>query len=192
MRPARARCRSSSRRGRARTPFAGSAYEYHRDRGLNTNYYFNEVNGLGKNVLTLNQWGFREGGPIVIPGMYDGRGKAFFFFNFEQLRFPLSNTRTRLMLSPSAQSGVFQYTVAGGFQSINLYTVAAANGQTSTPDPTVAALLTKIRTGASTTGKINDRTDPNTQDYLWQPESLRTRQLTRRTRRLQPVGAATV
>src|SRR4029453_18814084 len=97
----------------------------------------------------------------------------FFFFNYEQLRFPLSNTRTRLMLSPSAQSGVFQYAAAGGFQSVNLYTVAAAAGQTSTPDPTIAALLAKIRTGAQTTGKINDRTDPNTQDYLWQPESLR-------------------
>ena len=85
--------------------FTGSAYEYHRDRGLNTNYYFNEVNNLDKNILTLNQWGFREGGPIVIPKMYDGRGKAFFFFNFEQLRFPLSNTRNRGILSPAAQAG---------------------------------------------------------------------------------------
>ena len=32
---------------------------------------------------------------------------------------------------------------------------------------------TKIRTGTGTTGIINNRTDPNTQDYLWQPESLR-------------------
>ena len=64
-------------------------------------------------MLTLNQWGAREGGPIVIPGVYDGRGKAFFFFNFEQLRFPLSNTRTRGILSPLAQQGIFQYAVSG-------------------------------------------------------------------------------
>jgi len=153
--------------------FVGSAYEYHRDRGLNTNYYFNEVNGLDKNVLTLNQWGFREGGPIVIPKMYDGRGKAFFFFNYEQLRFPLSNTRNRGLLTPSAQAGTFKYSVAGGLQTVNLYTIAAAAGQTSTPDPTIAGLLAKIRSGAESTGKINDRTDPNTQEYLWQPESLR-------------------
>ncbi|HXT71260.1 MAG TPA: carboxypeptidase regulatory-like domain-containing protein [Vicinamibacterales bacterium] len=152
--------------------FVGSAYEYHRDRGLNTNYYFNEQAGLGKNVLTLDQWGGREGGPIVIPGLYDGRGKAFFFFNFEQLRFPLSNTRNRVLLSPEAQSGLFRYGT-GGSQSVNLYTLAAANGQTSTPDATIAALLTKIRTGAGTTGIISNRNDPNTQDYVWQPESLR-------------------
>jgi len=153
--------------------FTGSAYEYHRNRGLNTNYYFNKVNNLPKNVLTLNQWGVREGGPIVLPGLYDGRGKAFFFFNFEQLRFPLNNTRTRGLLSPEAQAGAFQYAVAGGLRSVNLYTIAAAAGHTSTPDPVIAALLTKIRAGALTTGIINNRTDPNSQEYLWQPESLR-------------------
>jgi hypothetical protein len=150
--------------------FQGSLYEYHRDRSLNSNYYFNIVNGLPKNVLTLNQWGGREGGPIVIPGLYDGRNKAFFFFNFEQLRFPLSNTRDRGLLSPSAQAGIFQY---GTGQSVNLFSIAAAAGQTSTADPIMAALLAKIRAGAETTGIINNRTDPNTQQFLWQPDSLR-------------------
>jgi hypothetical protein len=154
--------------------FTGSAYEYHRNRGLNTNYYFNKLNGQDKNVLTLNQWGARQGGPIVIPGLYDGRGKAFFFFNFEQLRFPLSNNRTRGILTTSAQAGNFQYPAAGGgFITRNVLEVAAAAGHTSTPDPTIAALLAKIRAGAESTGIINNRTDPNTQDFLWQPESLR-------------------
>ena len=154
--------------------FVGSAYEYFRNRDLNTNYYFNERAGLPKNVLTLNQWGFREGGPIVIPGLYDGRGEAFFFFNFEQLRFPLSNTRTRGLLAPDAQRGLFKYTVAGGaVQTVDVFAVAAATGQTSTPDPVIAALLDKIRAGASTTGRIDNRTDPNAQELLWQPESLR-------------------
>ena len=56
---------------------------------------------------------------------------------------------------------------------MNLLAVAAANGQTSTPDPTIAALLAKIRASTGTTGIVNNRTDPNVQDYLWQPESLR-------------------
>ena len=33
-----------------------------------------------------DQFGGRLGGPIVIPGLLDGRNKAFFFFNYEQLR----------------------------------------------------------------------------------------------------------
>ena len=152
--------------------FAGSAYSYMRNRDLNTNYYFNELNGLPKNVLTLNQYGFRLGGPIVVPSVYDGRGKAFFFFNFEQLRFPLSNTRTRGLLTARAQEGFFRYG-PNGSREINLYAVAAANGQTATPDQTIAALLTKIRSGTTRTGIVNPRTDPNAEDYLWQPESLR-------------------
>ena len=55
---------------------------------LNTNYWFNELNRLPKNDVKLNQYGVRQGGPIVIPGLYDGRGKAFFFFNYEELRLP--------------------------------------------------------------------------------------------------------
>ena len=59
----------------------------------------------------LNQYGFRQGGPIVMPGLYDGRGKAFFFFNYEELRLPNNFTRTRTVLNPLAQTGVFRYNV---------------------------------------------------------------------------------
>ena len=153
--------------------FTGSAYEYLRHHKLNTNNYFNKKNGLPKDVIELNQFGAREGGPIVIPGVYDGRGKAFFFFNFEQLRFPLSNTRTRGILRPLAQQGVFTYLVSGAQTQVDLLALAARNGQTSTPDPTIAALLATIRAGAETTGRFRERTDLNVEDYLWQPRSLR-------------------
>jgi hypothetical protein len=120
--------------------FVGSAYEYHRDRNLNTNYYFNKVNNQPKNVLTLNQWGARQGGPIVLPG-YDGRGKAFFFFNFEHLHQPSSVTRTREFLTERAASGIFGYnvTVAGVEQrrEVDLLQLAAGNGQISALDPTI-------------------------------------------------------
>src|SRR5688572_20343778 len=54
---------------------SGSAYEYWRDPSLNTNYFFNEVNRLPKNDTKLNQYGARIGGPVRIPGLYDGSGK---------------------------------------------------------------------------------------------------------------------
>jgi hypothetical protein len=55
--------------------FAGSAYEYFRHPDLNTNYWFNKRDGNPKNDVVLHQFGIRQGGPIVIPGLYDGRGK---------------------------------------------------------------------------------------------------------------------
>ena len=62
---------------------ASSIYHTIRDPRLNTNYYFNKVNGLEKNDVRMHTYGGRIGGPIVIPGLYDGHNKAFFFFNME-------------------------------------------------------------------------------------------------------------
>ena len=53
--------------------FEGSAYEYHRNPGLNTNYWFNENAGLGKNQVTLNQYGFRQGASSLLGAMLLGR-----------------------------------------------------------------------------------------------------------------------
>ncbi len=91
--------------------FSGSLYEYFRHWELNSNYWFNKRDGLPRNEIKLNQYGGRVGGPIVLPGLFDGRDKAFFFVNYEQLRFPNSFTRNRTVLHPSAQQGIFRYSV---------------------------------------------------------------------------------
>ena len=79
--------------------YSGSVYEYFRHPALATNAWVNERVGGEKNDIRLNQYGFRFGGPVMIPGLYDGRGKAFFFTNYEELRFPNSFTRTRTVAS---------------------------------------------------------------------------------------------
>ncbi len=48
------------------------------------NKFLNNLNGTDlplKNVLRQNQFGFTLGGPIVIPKLYNGRNKTFFFFS---------------------------------------------------------------------------------------------------------------
>jgi hypothetical protein len=91
---------------------SGSAYEYWRNPSLNTNYFFNEANGLPKNEVKVNQYGVRVGGPIKIPGAFDLSGKAFYFFHYEELRFPNSFTRTRTVHPDEVMTGVFPYTSA--------------------------------------------------------------------------------
>ena len=78
--------------------FNRSIYHYCRSPELNTNYYFNEINNLPKNDVTVHQFGGRVGGPIV-------RNKAFFFFNYEQFHLPNEATRTRTILGQDAQQG---------------------------------------------------------------------------------------
>ncbi len=151
--------------------FTGSGYHYHRSPGLNTNFFFNEINGLPKNDVVLNQYGFRQGGPIVIPKLYDGRGKAFFFFNYEELRLPNDFTRTRTVLQQQAQNGVFSWdaTEAGNtvIRTRNVLELAAANGHVSSYDPTVLGVLNQIRAATQSQGVVVPTENLNTTSYLW-------------------------
>ena len=62
-----------------------------------------------KPQATNYTYGGRVGGPIVIPGVFDGRGKAFFFFNQEEVYAPAETTRTRTIIRQSALDGNFTY-----------------------------------------------------------------------------------
>jgi hypothetical protein len=149
--------------------FSGSVYEYFRHPSMNTNYWFNERNSLPKNEVKLNQYGGRAGGPIVIPGLFDGRDKGFFFFNYEQLRFPNSFTRTRTVLNPRALDGWFRYEASGQIREVNVLSLAAANGQISAKDPLVSTLLGNIRADTQTAGgALSTTSDPLLDSYVWQ------------------------
>jgi Carboxypeptidase regulatory-like domain/TonB-dependent Receptor Plug Domain len=65
--------------------FAGGAWDYFRHEKLNANNFFNNLRGLTKPTDRYNQFGFKLGGPVRLPG-YDGRSKTFFFAIYEGLR----------------------------------------------------------------------------------------------------------
>jgi hypothetical protein len=152
--------------------YRGTAYDYFRHPSLNTNSWLNEKNNLPKNQIVLHQAGFSEGGPIVIPGLFNGRNKAFFFFNYERFYQPTEATRTRAILNPDAQRGLFSYNITEGGQtvlrSVNVLELAQRNNQLSSVDPTIAALLTEIRAAASTSGTISTQPNATTnQQYVF-------------------------
>jgi hypothetical protein len=148
--------------------FSGSAYEYFRHWELNSNNWFNKRDGLPRNEIKLNQYGARAGGPIVIPGLFNGRDKAFFFVNYEQLRFPNSFTRNRTVLHPRAMEGWFRYTIGNTVREVNVLNLAAANGQIASIDPTVRQLLTQITASTGTSGVVTPQSDPLLMNYRWQ------------------------
>jgi hypothetical protein len=147
--------------------FSGTAYDYFRHPDLNTNYWFNERNGLPKNDIKLYQYGFRVGGPVVVPGLYDGHGKAFYMVHYEQLRFPNSFTRTRTVLHPRALQGFFRYSVGSETREVNVLDLAARNRQISSIDPLGSSILNRITAAMETTGAINATSDPLLNDYVW-------------------------
>jgi hypothetical protein len=130
--------------------FSGSGYFFYQSDKLNTNTYSNKIRNLAKGKTTLYQPGFRVGGPVLIPGVFDGHDKLFFFVNYEESRSPSTTNTTSTLLLPAAQQGLFSYTTATGVQTVDLYALAAAAGLTATPDPVIAKLLNDIRASTTT------------------------------------------
>src|SRR5262245_20137004 len=68
--------------------FHGTAYEYYVNEFMNAGQPFtNDGNGhLIRTRQRRNDYGFTLGGPVLIPKLYDGHNKTFFFWNWEQYR----------------------------------------------------------------------------------------------------------
>src|SRR6202000_1672571 len=64
----------------------GGAWEYFRNDTLDANGYNANTAGQAKPSFSRNQFGFQTGGPVVLPKLYHGRSKTFFFFSYEELR----------------------------------------------------------------------------------------------------------
>jgi hypothetical protein len=161
---------------RGTNEYTGSVYEYFRRDWLNANTWFNNrdlppdprTGKAPQAKLKFDNPGFRIGGPIRIPGLFDGRNRAHFFINYEESRTPSDVTRNRNILSMAAQQGIFRYNAAGGVREVNLLDLAARNGQTSTMDPVIAKLLADIRGATTKTGGVANLPDPNVQRYTYQ------------------------
>lgn len=156
--------------------YTGSAYYYMQHYALNANTWFNNRDlppgpdgKAPKNEDVLYQPGGRIGGPIVIPGLFNGRNKAFFFVNYEESRAPGQATENRTVLHPLAEQGIFRWTSGGVTREVNLLNLASSNGQLATLDPTVSRLLGDIRTAISgaNTGLV-DLNDPLQQRFTYQ------------------------
>ncbi len=66
----------------------GTAYEFNQIPNLDANTYSNDRAVPVQKLLVThyNQWGLTVGGPVIIPKIYNGKDKAFFFFAYEGLK----------------------------------------------------------------------------------------------------------
>lgn len=149
--------------------YHGGLYWYHRNPSLNANYWFNNATlppdprtgEAPRTRILLNQPGGKVGGPIVVPKLFNGRDRAFFFFNYEEYRLPEATLRSRTVFTPQAEAGIFSYlTSSGQLRTVDLLALAASKGITSTVDPRVGSLLSQIRTAVAGTG-LAPAGDPN-------------------------------
>ena len=61
----------------------GSGYEFLKRTELNANTFSNNAKGAPRQGTTLDQYGLTLGGPVILPKIYDGRHRTFFFGAWE-------------------------------------------------------------------------------------------------------------
>ncbi len=114
--------------------FHGVGYEFARNAALNANSWFSNRAGRSIPDFKRNVFGGTIGGPVLIPKIYNGRNKTFFFYDYEGTR--RSNADTRLSTLPTLKErqGDFSDTRAADGTLITIYnpfdTYKAADGRT--------------------------------------------------------------
>jgi hypothetical protein len=83
----------------------GSVYEFLRNQVLDARNFFNTT-GV-RPAVKQNQYGFTLGGPIVIPHVYKGRDRTFFFFDYEGTRLRRASTFNNPVPSLAMRNGDF-------------------------------------------------------------------------------------
>src|SRR5215216_1857616 len=139
--------------------FHGGAFWQYRSPKFNSNYYFNNIDGLPRDNLLLRQFGGNLGGPILIPKLIKSREKAFFFVNYEEFQLPQTYpTGNNFVLTPDALKGIFTYKDSGGtVRTVNLLQLAASRGYPSAIDPSVAKGFSLIDTAVHQSGSLRSR-----------------------------------
>jgi hypothetical protein len=66
--------------------FHGDAWEFFRNDKLDAADFFENSHQIKKGELRQNQFGFTIGGPVVLPKLFNGRNKVFFFGDYEGFR----------------------------------------------------------------------------------------------------------
>ena len=104
----------------------GSFYEFIRNEAFNANSFTNNLNGLPRAAFKRNEYGFSIGGPVVLPRLFDGHDKTFFFFNFEGVRQNTPQTIIDSVPTALERTGDFSRTFTSAGSPVIIYDPATS------------------------------------------------------------------
>jgi hypothetical protein len=108
----------------------GTGFEFLRNSKLNANTWANNRNGASKTPSKNNQFGGTLGGPLVIPHLYNGRNKTFWFFSEQSDRNRNASTGTATVPIDAWRNGDFSDLKNGNGQAVIIYDPATVATQT--------------------------------------------------------------
>jgi hypothetical protein len=88
----------------------GSAFDFLRNDAITANGFFANRVGAATPEFRFNQFGGTAGGPVVLPKLYNGRNRTFFFADYEGVREILGSTFTGTMPTLLQRQGDFSQT----------------------------------------------------------------------------------
>ena len=94
----------------------GSAFEFIRNAAFDARNYFDHKSVADERRIppfVRNEFGFTNGGPVVIPGLYDGRGKTFYFGEYQGFRQVLGTTQVFPVPTAAERKGIDTHTFSG-------------------------------------------------------------------------------
>jgi len=113
--------------------FHGSVFEFLRNSSLDARNYFDHSTPKEPGRIPpfrRNEFGFTNGGPVILPHLYDGSGKTFYFGQYQGFRQVLGTTQVLPVPSLAARSGTDTTAFPGDTLTVPI-------------DPAIAAILTR-------------------------------------------------
>ncbi len=94
----------------------GSLFEFVRNAAFDARNYFDYKDPTGHRRIppfVRNEFGFTNGGPVVLPGIYDGRNRTFYFGEYQGFRQVLGTTQVIPVPTAAERQGVDTLTFPG-------------------------------------------------------------------------------
>jgi len=141
--------------------FHGSLYDFSQVSALDANNYFNARAGKPNPVTHYNQYGLTAGGPVLIPKVFNGKDKLFWFFAWENLNDSQPTTNFATVPTDAERNGDFSALLALGsqYQIYNPFS-GTQSGKTITRQPFQGNIIQPINSIAQAYLKFYP--EPNT------------------------------
>jgi len=101
--------------------YHGSIYEFARRNAWDANSFQNNARGAPKDGHFQDQYGIQMDGPVRIPGLYNGKNKTFFLFNYEGFREATPQPLVLNVPEPEMRTGDFSKLADSRGRSVLIY-----------------------------------------------------------------------
>jgi Carboxypeptidase regulatory-like domain len=94
----------------------GSVFEFARNAAFDAKNFFDHKNAVDSRRLppfVRNEFGLTNGGPVVLPGIYDGRGRTYYFGQYQGFRQVLGTTQVFAVPTGAERQGIDTTTFPG-------------------------------------------------------------------------------